>query len=385
MRAAPPDANELITGSRVGWGLRVESWQRGFGAEFPPPEILAESVPIESGTLDWDSSDTVSGQLTFKVPADNEWVPRRTTDPLNAYGQQLRVMAQLERPGNASVPCEVPLGWFKIESTVPDGDLLTVKARDPRMILQDARFLAPWSSRPGETFIGVIRRMIDYMVPVWFAPTAEAIDRVCPVRTWDRERIDALQDLLNAWPANARMDESGVMVVSATYPGLPIPDFTFRDGETGTVISAIPERDNSQGFNAMVASGTGADGQPVWSAAFVDPPHPMYYGNAFTGYGPYGRKPGFYTSDLLTTSAQCRAAAVSMLEKAMRRQAITWKVECAPDPRVEVGDPCALVWGEGDNLTVTGGWVEKIKLPATATDGPMVLVVSETDVYLGDI
>lgn len=375
MRSAPPDANTLITGSRVGWGVRVESWQLGFGAQEPQPEILAESVPIESGSLEWDADDVVSGQLTFQVPADTEWIPRRTTDPLAAYGQQLRVMALLERPGLSSVPLEVPLGWFKIKSTTPDGDLLTVKARDPRMIIEDARFLAPWSSRPGETFMGVTRRLLDYMIPVWFAPSLS--DRACPVRTWDRERIDALKDLMDAWPATGYMDESGVLVLTAPFQGVPLPKFTFRDGDVGTVISAVPERDDAQGFNAMVASGTGADGQPVWGAAFVEAPHPMFYGNAITGYGPYGRKPGFYTSDLLTTTLQCEAAARSLLTKAMQRQAITWRVECAPDPRVEIGDPAQLIWGEGDDLTVVTGLVSKVRLPATAADGAMVLYIGE--------
>jgi hypothetical protein len=373
VRTSPPDAQELITGSRVGWGLRVESWQMGFGAQFPQPEILAESVPIVGGSVQWVNDDTVSGSLTFQVPAEDEWVPKLTTDPLAAYGQQLRVIAQLERPGHADVPCEIPLGWFRIESTTPDGDQLTVKARDPRVIIEHARFLAPWTTRAGETFTGVVRRMLDYMIPVWFAPALN--DRACPVRQWDRERIDALQDMLNAWPAIARMDEAGVMVVTPPYQGIAIPQFAFRDGEVGTVVSAIPERDESSGFNAFVASGTGADGQPVWAAAFVDEPHPMFYGNAITGYGPYGRRPGFYTSDLLTTTQQCQDAARAQLDKALRRQAITWKVECAPDPRVEVNDPCTLIWDGGE--TVRQGWVNSVQLPATAGDGPMILQIGE--------
>jgi hypothetical protein len=67
-------------------------------------------------------------------------------------------------------------------------------------------------------------------------------------------------------------------------------------------------------YNAMVCTGQSSDPKvpPVWAMAIDNnPASPTYY------YGPFGQVPKFFSSQFLTTTAQCLATAKSMLVEAL--------------------------------------------------------------------
>ncbi|MGL5828202.1 MAG: hypothetical protein ACRC0L_01375, partial [Angustibacter sp.] len=83
MREGPPP--EVLVGS-YGWRCQVSSFLGG--------DVLAEDIPILSGTASWDASQQVPDSVQLVVPergAGRGWVPTTPSDPLARFGQRLSV------------------------------------------------------------------------------------------------------------------------------------------------------------------------------------------------------------------------------------------------------------------------------------------------------
>jgi hypothetical protein len=81
--------------------------------------------------------------------------------------------------------------------------------------------------------------------------------------------------------------------------------------------------------------------------------------------------PEFFYSPLLTTSAQCAAAARTRLARKLRDTQRRYAVECVPRPDLLLGDAVSV-----DGMLCT---VEALSLPYTSGQGPMRLTVREVD------
>lgn len=340
MRSGPSTS---ALASAASWVPKVTSW---LGAA-----LLAEDVPISSGRVVWNASAKVPDSLTIVVPrysAGRDWMPTTATSPLARYGQQLDVTVMV-----AGV--DVRLGRFQIIDWDYDEATITVKGAGLLQIAADSRLLDPTSPRDDATLKSEFVRLLPEQMAVQFDPAL--VNRSCPVSmSWDEERIDALYDIVAAWPAVIRMDSWGQVLVKPPVEA-STPELTLTDGVNGTVVS-VPRSDTRDGVYNIVKASSSADGVEA-SATAAQTSGPM----AVQTYNPV---PRFFSSPLLTTEAECIATAQALLATSMRRSSVL-NVTMAPDPRIELDDSVEVL-REGFR---DWGVVLGVDMPLTVRDGEM--------------
>lgn len=334
--------------------VRAESWQAD--------ELLADDIPIAEGGEDIDRSLSVPERVTLTVPRIDRgvnWDPLTPDHPLAAYGQQLRVSIGVDVGSSGTEWLE--RGTFLVRNTSTDGDTVKVEAVGLLALIEEARFVAPFE--PSGSFEATIRALVEPALTV--VVSGELVDRTIPVgMQWDEDRLGALFEVLDAWPAVARVTEDGYLSVEPPPSGgSSVLDLT--DGAGGTIVRWQGEASRDGAFNVVVARGEGADGTPVQGTAYdLTGTSPLRFSGPFSALP----VPHLYYSPLLTTVAQCRAAAQTIL--ARKRRAASRKVAATavPHPGLVGGD---LVTVTGPALTDAVASIERLTLPYTP--GPMSL------------
>lgn len=371
MRTAPTDFEDLLSSPSLPIATKLEAYYGG--------QWLGE-VPHTDGEIEWDDGSLVQSKLTFTAPDPAAWwtpppvavrwidhgsqdeTPDITTTPLGADGHRIRASYGIRRPGGKDIAW-VQLGWFRISDAVPDGGVVKVTAPDLMDAVQRSRFTGPYSTYDNTAYLFVLDFMLFPLVPNVQTDTALS-HRGMRTKSWERERLDAVQEVIDSMPGRGGLDSSGTFVVEPAATVRPLSG-VLRSGEGGNAISVRVLANPDSGFNACVAIGRDpVTGQDIQGIAYVTS-GPRRWD------GPYGRNPGFYASDLLTTPQMCRDTAYATLDRWQRRQAEVWRVEMAPDPRLELGDRRAIVKeasGVGDART---GVCQHVKLSLDAAGGVM--------------
>lgn len=364
MRPGPPD--ETLAGS-VAWSAVADSWLG--------QTVIAASVPLVTGRITADVSQTVPEKLSLTVPrysvvdgARYDWLPGDdVTAPLARYGQQLAVQV-VTSSGVTGAQWVTRMGLFQIRSWAEqDNGSVAVDAVGMLQIIADDRLSWPVAPLPGGTFLSEFRRLL----PSGFSLTVDPdlVDRACPQSlAWADDRLGALFDLADAWPARLRTTADGWRL--ALLPPLPNtpgpPDLTLTDGARGVVVRA-PSADTRDGaFNRVVVRSTSTDavGSPPIQVIVDQRTGPLTPG------GDYRPVTMFYASPLLTSVGAAAAAGRTLLASHLRpSQVLT--VTLAPDPRIDLDDS-VLVRYRGRTVA---GWVLAYDLPLTVDDGPMTLKV----------
>lgn len=338
----------------------VSSWLGG--------KVLADVVPVTRGKITWTVDQHVQADLRLTVAGvtvENGrwryWRPSSPADPLARFGQVLDVSVLI-----AGVL--VRLGRFQITdwSDNPDGSIALIGAGMLQAVSDD-RLIEATGPRDGGTLRSEFSRLTPGYMSVQFAPSL--VDRECPkAMEWPEDRLKALYEIADAWPARLREDSWGGITMLPPLADTPRPVVTLTDGEGGTVVGA-PTSDTREGsYNVFVArsSADGVDAQAV--VAVADGP--------MSPTGDYLPVPKFYASPLLLTDEQCRATATEMRNTSVRQSRIR-KVEMAPDPRLELDDAVELWVDRGTPLELREwGYVIGVELPLTVADGAMRLDVA---------
>ncbi|MFI0900557.1 DUF5047 domain-containing protein [Streptomyces sp. NPDC020983] len=342
------EALEVVTGSYT-MEMRVSSWLGD--------ELLADDIPIADGTETRDRSLAVPEQLTLSVPRRDtgvSWEPVQPTDPLAAYGQQLHVDYGVDVGGHFEW---IRRGVFLITDSSADDMTVSVTCEGLLSLINEARLAAPF--QPSGTLVSTVRALVEPALTVQV--DGALTDRTVPLGLeWDDDRMAALQEVLTAWPAAARVTEDGLLLVEPVTDGTPgSPVLALTDGVGGTVIrwSGATTRDGA--FNAVVAQGEDATGAQITGVAYdTDGNSPYRIG------GPYSplMVPYFYSSSLLTTVAQCRAAAATRLTTLRRTASRTLDVTCHPHPGLVPGDIVSVTSAD-NGLTGALASIETLELP----------------------
>lgn len=361
MRSASAKFAARIVGSHR-TVTRIESW-RG-------TELLDGAIPIEDGDHGYDDTQTIPGEINLTVPVgpSREWDP--TGDPfhpLAPFGQQLYVSKGITYTNDTEEL--VGLGWYLITDAVPDplGRGVSVKAASLERLLDDALLQRPLNPLPGGTFDSEARRLVGGRVPMGDLDVG-LVDRAVPTdRVWEQNRLSSLAQIAAAWPARIVVDSQGLLSFLPPAASTGVPVATLSTGSQGVVASWQTGSTRGDIYNAVFARGeaSSSDAQPVEGFAYdSDPASPTMFG------GPFGEHTLEYSSPLLTTVAQCEAAADTMLAKRLRRTRVA-VVEMVPDPRLEAND-----WITLDTPTVSGlGRISGVRMPLTAAGGTATLTV----------
>ncbi|MBQ9915954.1 MAG: hypothetical protein IJO71_02000 [Microbacterium sp.] len=356
MREGPPD--EVLAGLVI-WRPRVTAWLGG--------RMLAANVPISSGRVTGKVEQEVIEEVSITVPRFAaaepggdvfDWRPgANPAHPLARYGQFLDVSIVVESVVTRQV-WETRIGRYQVKGWDDDdagmvtakGESLLARPRDDKL----TALTSPIGSLKSEA-----RRLAPAGMGVAFDPAL--VDRPCPpAMAWSKSRIENLREIADAWPALLRIDSWGQIVFRSPLPEIPTPVVTLRDGEGGTLISA-PRADSRSGVPNVVIASTGSSAEADVQGVAMTTSGPMSVN------GDYGVVVKEWSSSLLTTRAEAEAAAQSMLESAAR-PAQSVPVRIAPDPRLEIDDPVAIMRGDDPALW---GWVTAWDLPLTADGGDM--------------
>lgn len=355
MRSGAPTT---VLASSAGWAPVVSSW---LGTT-----LLAADVPVLGGALAVQGSQMVPERVTLAIPviADGRsWVPGSdTTHPLARYGQRLAI--DINVTASRARSWRSQLGWFQVQdwSQSADGATLDVECTGLLQRPSDDRLPAPSSPAAGSTFGSEFRRLMSGGVPVIIDPAL--VDRACPLSfAWSEDRLAALYDLAEAWPARILTGGDGVVRLLPPLPAAPVPVLTWTDGQGGVLMSA-PASDTRDGVYTSVVVRSSATDAANRVAVSATSTASGVYGEV---YGPVRK---FHSSPLITTFGEAQATADAMLAESLR-PARQLKVTLPPDPRVELGDPVRTIW---DGVT-RDGWVVGFTLPLTATGGAMAVTV----------
>lgn len=343
--------------------LRVESW---LGAT-----LLADAVPVADGQEDTMRPLRVPDRITLTVPKVDAqgymWAPGNDPfHPLATNGQRLNVKLGIG-VGNSVVEW-FQRGWYVVEQTDGTGDSVKVEAVGLLHLVDEARLVSPY--QPAGTLLSTLRGLVEPAMTV--VMSSALTDRAVPAGiNYDEDRLGAVLELLDAWPAQASVTPTGYLYVEpATPPTAALVTIT-NDPAARTIVSAGGESSRRGAWNAVVARGTDSSGGQVQGVSALPPSNPRVPGGPFNPL----TVPFFYFSPLLTTVSQAALAAETIRLRKGRDGARAYRVEMVPRPNLQLGDPVNLVIDEEpDGLLCT---VEEAGLPLRPSGGAHQVLLRE--------
>jgi hypothetical protein len=337
--------------------MRVESW---LGSQ-----LLSSDVPVNTGSETLDRSSSIPESVTLQLPRTDRgmsWDPLVPDHPVAAYGQRLRISFGVQTGFGVEW---IQRGWFLVTGSQLDQDTVTVNASGLLALIDEAKFIAPYE--PSGTFISTLRGLVEPALTV--SIDGALADRSVPVGfQWDTDRLGGLFELLDAWPAVGHVDENGILVVTKP-PTTLTPVAALTDAAGGTVIrwQGLAARDG--GFNIVVCKGEDSAGnQIIGTASDVNANSPMRISGPFNPLP----VPFEFSSPLMSTVAQCRAAAATILERKRRTATRKITARMVPHPGLQIGDAVTVTGPELDAATAT---IEQLVLPYNPIEQTMQLVI----------
>lgn len=211
MISASAQAAAILAGPAIPYQVRITSIRGS--------EVLADDIPVEDGYEEDDAASRVPELVTLRIPRVKDgydWSPNGDdTHPLAAAGQKLAVLVLIDGE-------PVQRGVFPITDVDTDGDTVFVQAGGLLYLLQEAKLRVPFV--PSGTLKSTLRGLIEPAITVNF--DSGLGDRSVPAGlNVDDDRLDAVYALLEAWPAEVYIDQSGVAQVTRpkSTPGLWLP------------------------------------------------------------------------------------------------------------------------------------------------------------------
>lgn len=329
-----------------------------------------------------ETQDFIDGHITEK------WVTGiRATMSLEVEPSR-RWLNWLDLPGLEILPF-AGLKWGRTTEWIPMGvfpvlggsrklpiNSLTIDAEDHYQRVRDAEFLYPTMSYVN--FVGnVAGRLMQEVAsvdqhrihpvtkePVYTPRVITRNDVPCPPVLWDKDRHQAIVDLVESIGAEAFFDRYGQPTVKDRNP---VFGRYLYDGPGGSLISIDTTVDWSNVVNSIsVVSGQNDyTVTPPVVVTITDPAHPAHYskiGNRFLRW----------SSKYIVNEQQALKAGQVKLAK-MSQPSQNWSITCVPDPTREPGDFIAItaqdlgvVWGAVLEVThPLGDGAQSIKLGAT--------------------
>lgn len=299
-------------------------------------------LPHTGGSVTVDRSQAIRRTCTVTCP-DPTLIPRTPSDQLAAYGATLRITRGVAY-GDGTEEL-VPLGVFRLDSV--DGDVstgpVTLQGKDLSAAIADDKLTTPYTATG--TVVSAVTALIHRTLPsatVLSLITDTAIGR----RTWDIEADPwaAAQEVASAAGAEVYANADGVFVI-ATLPDVATttPVWSIEAAEDGVYLKANRGMSSDSVKNGWLARGenTSDNVAPVsYLATDNDVNSPTYWG------GPFGKRPGFYSSSTLTTTTACQLAAQLKLAQGKAPNA-SGDISSLPNPALEAGDVLRVVHEDG--------------------------------------
>ncbi|MET8378068.1 DUF5047 domain-containing protein [Streptomyces microflavus] len=294
------------------------------------------------GSVTADRGQTIRRTCSV-TSADVSLIPTTPADELAVYGARLRISRGIDFGDGTSEL--VPLGHFRLDSVSGDPALgpVTFSGQAIECIVADDRLTAPY--RATGTVAGAIEALILRSIPgaevISLIPSTSIGPRVFDV---EADPWAAVQEIAAAGGAECYTNADGTFVI-AELPDVTTtnPVWTVAAGEGGVYIKGTRSMRSSGVHNGVLARGENTESGAAavsYLAVDDDPGSPTYWD------GPYGRRPLFYGSPTLTTTAAATAAARLKLRAAKAPNA-AGDFSAMPNPALEPGDVLRVAHPDG--------------------------------------
>lgn len=320
--------------------------------------VAGTPLLVVGGVVDQDSEPPVRRSATFTVAAPALATPAEVQElgeSLVAGGVLLQLVWTMSLLDGRVFSVDIGLLRAEKAAWSASSGGIDITAYDMGQAVADDRFLSP-RAMSGVTKKAAIETLLEEVTGALTIVGTVASDTLYPV-TWDKDRDKAVIELATALGCWWWWGESGGWYLS------PVPVPTTTPASASWVVPAHIGVVDSTGdasregtYNAVAASGNTPQGEtttPPFGVAYDDDPtSPTYWD------GPFGHKPQFYSSPVLTTNAQCESAAASILA---RSQGLTRGLTLAMPghPGLEPGDTISFASGTPAGVFV----VDRVTLP----------------------
>jgi hypothetical protein len=330
------------------------------GVRMTPSAYQATGLPLDKGgtvTIDSGSQIRRTCQVTIADPALD---PTTAQALLAPYGTELVLSRGIQYPGGTVE--WVTLGWFRVDSAQTTRSAqhgatgIQVVGRDRAAYVVDDEFTATAASTQS-TVVAEIRALLLDAMPSHVAGLHDLTGdtTACPAQVYDqRSRADAIDVLATAIGAEFYFDPAGTPTLAKVPTSVTQPVWTIDAGPSGVLIQADTSVDRAGIYNGWVVTGERTDGTAGAYALVTD-------SNVLSSTywsGPFGRKPGRFSSPVLTSDAMCTSVGTSLLA---RSAAAGWKIDLTaiPNPALTASDVIVALLPDGrqqfhivDGLTI---------------------------------
>lgn len=372
-----------LEGSRPADSLTVWAWRDGSLAVPEPLQVLNWSADDEAG-----DSVKVGQKLSLTVADPDGTLGAWKYD--DALGVADTLLQVVYRVGGAGA---MNYGWFRVTSNDPteatdsrlvneygyakpdsdvephkrrvyvNGGTVKLDAVDLTFDVDQDKFEVPESPRSGATVQSEFKRLTrDYFPTVVDAGVTNV--SVSKQLVYDRERLEACQDLLTRVSASYRMGGDGECHL---YRRDTAP--VWRVEPTAGLVSVSRKQDLSGQYNRWIVEGKDSgDGQPVRATASIE-----------TGplrWRPRRKRPFFYSSEMIETYSQAIAYAAELRDTFLASLAVELSVETVPRPELQAGDRIEVGYPVDGRVAYLPGLITGIRRAGSTVPTGTSLTVS---------
>lgn len=327
------------------------------------------TVPILSGDVHFDGTAEVRATLDLEVPGVDEetgrpWFPRRATDLLAPYGNELHIRRGVRLGGPDDEVLWSSLGYFRIESAEQDGKAdspIRIGGSDRMAGIVEARPIDVRELTPDMTVGDVLTILVGEVYPtaaIVFDDDSGSLE-IGRTLVVEESRYEVLLEVANSLGKILYWGGEGLLRVEDA-PDESTPLWEVKAGKEGVLLDAGRRVSREGVFNAVVATGEGGDNSadPVRGLALDrGAASPTRWG------GPFGRVPRFYSSPFITTQAQATAAAREMLRRSLGAP-YSADFGAIVNPALRPYDPVRVTHSDGNREVHA---MERVTIPLTAS------------------
>lgn len=354
--------------SMVARATLCETFQTGTSPE-------GTEIPIFDGDVRMDGTAQIRATLDLTTDGNRTW-PTHSDSLFVPYGNEVYVERGI-RYSDEQIEM-VGLGYFRIQTAEqeqsPNGPI-RLTGRDRMAGIVDGRLVAPQQFLSGASLGFIMETLVTQVYPDATIEWDDATDTAVITRSMicEEDRYAFLDDLVTSRGKIWHWDHRGVLVIrSAPDPDDPV--FEVHSGAGGVLLRLSRSLTRERVYNAVVASGTGADTLVPAQATVFDnnPLSPTYYS------GRFGPVPRFYTSPFLFSDTQSNDAAEAILRQSL---GLPYSIDltAAANPALEPYDPISVRPGTGQGRETHV--LRTLTIPLTA-GAPMTGATREQTVVL---
>ena len=325
----------------------VDVWRGG--------SLVIERLRISEGSVKVDEGSRVRRTVSLTIP-DTSLTPIDANSLLAPVGTELRVRSGVVYPDGTTEL--VPVGVFRVQTAGASdwGGSVTVQGGDRTTALADDRFIVPRNTPAGTGVVAEITSMVQATLP-----EVEVFDEtgndttLTTAATWEQDRDVAIETLAASIGAEAFFNQEGQFIIRPV-PQVPVDvtdedaDWSVASGPAGVMVNAGVSMSREGVYNGVAVIGQAVDGLNAAPSALA-----VVSTGAYAWDGPFGHKPTFYTSSMIFSVDQARAAAQARVGLLGPLQRVI-SPEVIPNAALSAGDVVKIVLPDGDSTfhIVTG-------------------------------